>query len=278
VQADVNGVAAVQDSTRVTKSAPSVYVSAGSKLPGWDTRDGTWDTATGNFGEDPLFIAGYYLSQRASGQTQDSPAVEAGSGQVEAPRIALSERTTRTDGTPDAGLVDLGYHYSEGVTLYKLEAEVLPDPNDGQAHGTVTPTFALVYEGSADNLIRLEAEPEDGWRIAKWTGTDDDTSTDAINYVTLTEDRRVTVTFRKRTARVVSVPADYTTIQGAVSAAEDGDTIMVDPGVYYSEYNGIALIVDKSVTVVSRNPTIRAWWRPRSPRSANIQFSSTTWA
>ena len=69
-----------------------------------------------------------------------------------APGIMLADRTTRTDGDGDTGTVDMGYHYAEGVTLFKLTAQVLPDAADGMVHGTITPSFALVYEGSADNV------------------------------------------------------------------------------------------------------------------------------
>ena len=156
----------------ITTVAPSIYVSDGSILPGWDAEEGVWDAGTGNLGADPMFVAGYYLSQTAAGQARQSPAVDAGNGPAGAP--GLGDRTTRTDGEGDTGTVDLGYHYAEGVTLYTLTAQVLPDPTDGMVHGTITPSFALVYEGSADNVVRLEVKPDDGWKVKKWTGTDDD--------------------------------------------------------------------------------------------------------
>jgi hypothetical protein len=254
--ADANDVVAgVQRSLRlVTDSGSAVYVAEGSKLPGWNATEEVWDASTHNLGADPMFIAGYYLSQTASGQGRQSPAVDAGSGAADSPSIALSDRTTRTDGQGDAGIVDMGYHYNQGVTLYTLTAQVLPAEVDGVVHGTVTPPFALVYEGSSNNVVRLEAFPEDGWKVVKWTGTDNDALTGRVNYVTLTSDRRVTVTLVQRQPRVVTIPGDFTTLQGAVTAAEDGDTIVVDSGTYYSGYDEIALIVDKALTITSRNP------------------------
>ena len=233
----------------ITGVAPPIYVSDGSKLPGWDAVASAWAPDTNNIDADPLFIAGYYLTQT---QTDRSPAVDAGSGSASS--VGLSDRTTHTEGIPDAGIVDLGYHYAEGVTLYELTTAVVPDPNDGLPHGTLSPTSAQVYGGSADNVIQLEAEPDEGWKVKEWKNTDDDTSTDTENTVTLTEDRHVTVMFEKRRPRVVTVPGDQSTIQGAVTVAEDGDTIVVDPGTYYSQYQGIALVVDKAVTITSRNP------------------------
>ena len=238
----------------ITLPAPSIYVSETSRLPGWDGQEELWDPNTDNMDEDPLFIAGYYLSQVEAGQTVQSPAVDAGSSLAGDPRVDLATRTTRTDGLPDEGAVDLGYHYVEGVTLFTLTTEVLPDPNDGLTHGTVDPALTVIYEGAADNVITVEAVPEDGWKVLKWTGTDDDESTSPINYVTLTSDRHVTVSFEKRMPRVVTVPGDYPRIQDAVTYAEDGDTIVVDPGTYYSGYSEFALIVDKAVTITSRNP------------------------
>ncbi len=246
--------AVIEALSLITRVAPSIFIDAGSRLPGYDPNGGVFESDTGNIQEDPLFIAGYYLSQIEAGQGQQSPAVDAGSGPADATNIAMSEHTTRTDGVNDANTVDMGYHYIEGVTLLSLTAEVLPSPVDGELHGTVSPAYTLIYEGAAENVIRLEAEPDEGWSVLQWTGTDDDTLTTLENTVTLTEDTTVTVTFQKRRARVVTVPGDYTTIQGAVSAANEGDTIVVDPGTYNSGYGEFALIIDKPLTITSRNP------------------------
>ncbi|MBN2208870.1 MAG: hypothetical protein JW759_06215 [Candidatus Coatesbacteria bacterium] len=67
----------------------------------------------GNISKDPLFVTGplgdYYLSCRAAGQAADSPCIDAGIATGES--VGLGKRTTRTDGVPDAGIVDMGYHY-----------------------------------------------------------------------------------------------------------------------------------------------------------------------
>ena len=157
--ADALGLAAavIENIELITHVAPSIYVSDLSRLPGWDASAGTWDEASGNIGEDPLFIAGYYLSQTASGQGRQSPAVDAGSGPADARDIALANRTTRTDGVADANTVDMGYHYAEGVTLFTLTAEALPSEVDGLIHGSVSPAFSVAYAGAADNVVRLVA-------------------------------------------------------------------------------------------------------------------------
>jgi len=74
---------------------------------GWDGED------QGNFDADPLFVSGplgdYYLSQTEAGQEEDSPCVDTGS--TTAIEAGMAGKTTRTDGTPDTGTVDMGYHY-----------------------------------------------------------------------------------------------------------------------------------------------------------------------
>lgn len=64
----------------------------------------------GNINADPLFIEGslgnVYLAQIVSGQSEDSPCVNAGNPSSENP-----EGTTRTDHQPDTGIADMGWHY-----------------------------------------------------------------------------------------------------------------------------------------------------------------------
>ena len=67
----------------------------------------------GNFNKDPQFTrgpsGGFFLSHTDSGQTTNSPCVDAGS--EPAAFRGLDEFTTRTDQTRDTGTVDVGYHY-----------------------------------------------------------------------------------------------------------------------------------------------------------------------
>jgi len=72
-----------------------------------------------NLREDPLFVGAgdYRLSHRAAGQAEESPAVDAGSVAAAdlcfapEPPECMDGYTTRTDGAPDQGPVDLGFHY-----------------------------------------------------------------------------------------------------------------------------------------------------------------------
>ena len=115
----------------------------------YNTWDPAWDPASGNLTADPDFIEGYYLGRKSTGQATDSPCIDAGSADVNDPNVALVGTTTSTDGTPDVGRVDLGYHYTKGLTSYRLTVSVVPDPNDGLPHGSVQPTYAVVYEGAS---------------------------------------------------------------------------------------------------------------------------------
>ncbi len=94
--------------------------------------DGTGTGVNDNFVADPLFARPlYYLAP-------DSLAVNAGDRTVA--EAGLVGMTTLSDGTPDSGTVNLGYHYAEGLVM-DLElhvAESGDDGNDGE-----TPAQAL---------------------------------------------------------------------------------------------------------------------------------------
>lgn len=99
-------------------------------MPGFDfgmtsysNIEGVPPSAQGCIDRDPLFVNGssgnFYLSQTASGQTENSPCWNTGSaaaGSIGFPDrdgyTFLNTLTTRTDHMPDQALVDMGYHYS----------------------------------------------------------------------------------------------------------------------------------------------------------------------
>jgi len=68
----------------------------------------------GNFSENPLFIdpdgEGFFLAQSFHGGGLRSPCLDSGSDNANA--FDLDIRSTSTSGFPDAGVVDLGFHYS----------------------------------------------------------------------------------------------------------------------------------------------------------------------
>ncbi len=76
----------------------------------------------GNINLNPMFVSGplgdYYLSQTATGHSEDSPCVDAGSGQASEicfetylGTTCMNQYTTRTDHVLDSGLVDMGFHF-----------------------------------------------------------------------------------------------------------------------------------------------------------------------
>ncbi|MCS6844683.1 MAG: right-handed parallel beta-helix repeat-containing protein [Caldilineales bacterium] len=64
----------------------------------------------GDLSADPLFVEGtYFLSHVEAGQERTSPLVDAGFTTAQA--LGLAEMSTRSDGAPDQGPVDIGFHY-----------------------------------------------------------------------------------------------------------------------------------------------------------------------
>ncbi len=128
--------------------------------------EGGW-TGTGNIDMNPLFTTGslgaHYLSQIASGDGADSPCLDTGSDMaattcfdIAAGTICLGNLTTRTDHADDTDLVDMGFHYTEGVvvstptatpTMTPTEAPTLtpsPIPTPSSTP-TITPTSLPTY-------------------------------------------------------------------------------------------------------------------------------------
>ncbi len=299
----------------------------------WNPNTFTWSPNSHNIDKDPLFIAGYYLSQAAAGQLVDSPAVNTGSDL--ASKFGLDTYTTRIDSVPDSGIADMGYHYKpSSIPQYKLtftatgvnviEPDIYNpgykglynwyttvrlridsssyDPNRYQIswtgtdddslsgpNNTVTmnrdkvvtarlvqtkydltiavsggngrlsatwiedsvtrtieaPNKASVKIGTAVQLI---AEPAEGYRVRKWSGTNNDASRAFTNTVTMNFDKTVHVELGPPVT--LAVPRDYATIQDAIFAAEMGDTIVISPGTYL----GPRIDLSKPVTIMSEHP------------------------
>ena len=96
----------------------------------------------GVLGEEGFRDDNFRLAHRRTGQPTNSPAVDAGSGPVEAFGLTGS---TATDGLPDIGQVDAGYHYGLEPSALKSSSEMPPpfmplfvratgsDANDGRS-------------------------------------------------------------------------------------------------------------------------------------------------
>lgn len=110
---------------------------------------------------DPLFTTEFHLSQTASGQAEDSPAVDAGDPDTDAQLgDTLRARTTKTNRDPDSDAIDIGYHY-----LGRLEpppTRTLPLASPTSVPGTPTSTppvnlFVRTSVGSDGNNGRSPA-------------------------------------------------------------------------------------------------------------------------
>jgi hypothetical protein len=71
-------------------------------------------------------LGDFYLSQKAAGQTVDSPCVDAGSDL--AANLDMDKFTTRTDKVGDTGIIDMGFHYIE--TVADLNGDGVVDMTD----------------------------------------------------------------------------------------------------------------------------------------------------
>ena len=92
-----------------------VYVSPGCVL-NWDAN---------NLDANPLFTHGYHLSQIEAGDDVNSPCLNAGSDFADA--LGLTRYTTRVDSGPDAGIVDMGYHYRLSRALCDCDLDGIVD-------------------------------------------------------------------------------------------------------------------------------------------------------
>ncbi|MDP6159228.1 MAG: hypothetical protein QF534_10405, partial [Phycisphaerales bacterium] len=52
-------------------------------------------------------------------------------------------------------------------------------------------------------------------------------------------------------ADTINVPGDYATIQGAINAAQDGDVIHVQPGIYTGNGEEVVRLMGKSITLTA---------------------------
>ncbi|MHC4501404.1 MAG: right-handed parallel beta-helix repeat-containing protein, partial [Planctomycetota bacterium] len=185
-----------------------IYVGEDCELIGWAPDDAndfwTWDVNswtddTNNIDEDPCFAADYYLSWADADQDVNSPCVDRGSADVNDPDINLppDKYTTRTDGVGDIGIVDMGYHHLIDFMpwLNVIVVDANDDPVDpGFAHGYVDPNNRPYPR---DTEVELVAHIDYGYRVKEWWGTDDDSSTEPNNTVTMTSDKTVTVEFEE---------------------------------------------------------------------------------
>ncbi len=113
----------------IKPSGSSIWVDTGCRLnPGVANAH--------NIDKNPLFVStpigNYYLSQIISGQTQNSPCVDAGNDDASMLGIARFVYTTRTDEGPDMGKLDIGFHYpsAQPDKIFDIHTDGRIDIND----------------------------------------------------------------------------------------------------------------------------------------------------
>ena len=211
---------------------------------------------SGNIDADPQFAVSAFLSP-------DSPCVNAGSDSAAA--LGLGDLTTSTDEASDTGTVDMGFHYSLKSPVagrHLLTVRLIGDGGTIEVIGKGGTLTANGWLFDKFTVVKLLADVKTGHQV-KWLGTDDDSSEAFSNTVTMDSDRTVTLEFKRTIGKTVTVPGDFQTLQEAINAAEEGDTIMLDPGIHYGGgfsdptallNASIATVVYKPITITSRNP------------------------
>ncbi|MCX5634073.1 MAG: S8 family serine peptidase, partial [Phycisphaerae bacterium] len=208
----------------------------------------------------PSDLGNYYLSQIPPNASQ-SPAINHGSSLAVnvnvLPDDNMADYTTRTDSNDtavdagDAGQLDIGFHYIDIEPNWPRRFNLTTTAID--SHGDIEPPSGQYYAGTT---IELTALPDAGWRVNKWTGTDNDSSTSTKNYVVMIRNRDVAVLFEQ--PKNLYVPGEYTSLQDAFNAAKNGDKIILARGTYYGsetnyDYSKI-IVIGKNITITGTNP------------------------
>lgn len=85
----------------------------------------------------------FHLSSLAAGQPTQSPGADYGLGMT-AQMAGLADRSTRTDGIPDSGTLDIGFHYPSAETIYVSPTG--SDDNPGMTPDLPLATIAKALE------------------------------------------------------------------------------------------------------------------------------------
>lgn len=116
--------------------------------------------------------------------------------------------------------------------------------------GTVTPSEGT-HHYEEETLVDLEAVPSAGYTFSQWEGdvADEDNS---ITTIWVDGDKSVRAIFVETETGGIThrVPEDFSTIQAAIDAADDDDTILVNPGTYPERID----FLGKNIRVISSDP------------------------
>ena len=246
----------------LTSSVP-IHAEQGCTITGLeqDIND-VWTISSGsnNISDDPNFarFGYYYLSHKEAGQDYNSPCFDIGSDT--AANLHLDTYTTRTDGVNDVNIVDLGYHYTEGLPRYELQIDINTSPTGTGA--LEEPWLPGTYNLFINEIVRLHAIPDANSKVVMWI-LDGVKFLTNDNYfsVTMNGPHNVAVQFEAYTPpppKSLHVPDEYPSLQHAINAANDGDKIILAKGIYFREETnydyGAVYINGKNITITGSNP------------------------
>jgi predicted outer membrane repeat protein len=184
--------AAVLNAISLLSQVPAPIFIGPNSIINWNPSTISWNSGSNNINADPYFINGYFLGQIAAGQLANSPCVDTGSANVSSPNINLGGYTTRTDSVPDAGIVDMGYHYSAFTpTQYYLNFTAVA--GNGLGSGNISPGSGY-FDWYKTIPLQVTIPVPTGSQVL-WTGTNNDNLTGPANSVTMNGNRTVTVAF-----------------------------------------------------------------------------------
>ncbi len=162
----------------------------------------------------------------------DSARSELQRNDIRAARATLDSITTNATSDSGSVLASDAYALIFINTTYLLSQLPAPPPQYTltltiTGIGTVTPLPDLPLYDSA-SIVQLTANPATGFKFSGWSG--DTTGTANPITIPMNMNRSITATFV--IDHNLSVPAKFSTIQGAVNFARHGDTVVVSPGTY----------------------------------------------
>jgi hypothetical protein len=126
--------------------------------------------------------------------------------------------------SPTNGSITVGNAGTTQRIDLTLETPYIPPPqyqltaSVSGGHGSVSPTSGTYDEGT---VVTLTATPNSGYRVASWSGTNNDGSDSNTNTVTMNSNKTVTVTFEEIPSTQYTLTASVSGGHGSVSPTSD---------------------------------------------------------
>jgi hypothetical protein len=185
-----------------------------------------WDFSSSETSQAPVLTVNYNLGDTPSGTDTTAPAV------------AIN---TPADGTKLSGVITVTANASDNVGVQGVQFQV-DGENIGRADTTAPYTISLDTSLVSDGAVALSAVATD---------LSGNRTTSSPITVTIDNGSSLPPPPPPPSSGTIHVPEDYATIQEAVNAAGNGDTVIVGPGTY----TGGIVISGKSITLASEYHT-----------------------